>query len=264
MVDGRWSKNERCLSPLVVDELLRSEKWDVPAPEGASAHAAACPACAARLEEARELEDRFRERVLPRSMPALVEAHRKPSPWIGGWTLAGATAAATIALALVLPGLFGDDTSPVPPPSPQTKGYVGIKSAAGLGVYVKRGEDSFPLKPGGALHPGDRIRLMPMSAEHRYLLVIYVDARGEVQVVYPWGASRSGPLPETGELLEDALLLDETLGTIQIVGLFSHEPLDAKPAVDRLLEREGGLASTDSVSGQKAEVVVLHLQKRGK
>jgi len=256
-------QTERCLSPFVVDELLRSEQWNLPAPEGASAHAAACPACAARLEEARDQESRFRDQVVPRTMPSLVEAHSgKPSPWLGAWALAGATAAATVALALVLPGLFGDDTSPPPPSSPQTEGYVGIKSTAGLGVYVKRGKDSFPLKPGGALHPGDRIRLMPMSAEHRYLLVIYVDARGEVQVVYPWGASRSGPLPETGELLDDALLLDDTLGTIRIVGLFSHEPLAAKPAVERVLAREGGLASTDSVSGQKVEAVVLDLQKR--
>jgi len=166
-------------------------------------------------------------------------------------------------MVLALPPKVTHKTSAPTGKTGRDPGYIGIKSTVGLGVYVKRGDKTFPLPPGTALHPGDRIRLLPASAEHSYLLVLYQDPAGEVQVVYPWAANRSGPLPQPGELLDDALLLDDTLGTIRIVGLFSEEPLNGELAAGWLKKSARAVPPAGGIGGQKVRVVELKLNKGG-
>lgn len=257
-------KSEKCLSPFVVDELLRSEKWDVPAPDGARQHVESCHSCATRVSEAKAQEARFANQVVPRTLPSLQSERSGFSVDLNWrWALAGVTAAAAVALVLSLPSKVVHDATAPPGAGKRDPGYIGIKSAVGLAVYVKRGDKTFPLPPGTALRPGDRIRLLPASAEHDYLLVLYQDPAGEVQVVYPWASNRSGPLPQPGELLDDALLLDDTLGAIQIVGLFSDKPVNGELAAGWLRNNAALLPVANAIGGHDVKVMVLNLNKGG-
>ncbi|WP_437587258.1 DUF4384 domain-containing protein [Sorangium sp. So ce1000] len=104
-----------------------------------------------------------------------------------------------------------------------------IKGAERIGFYVKRGGSVLPGGAGERLHPGDAIQFTYSSTEARYLVILSVDGASQASVYYPSGPVAARIEPGREVLLPQSTVLDETLGTERIFGLFCSEALAVEP-----------------------------------
>ncbi|AGP40439.1 hypothetical protein [Sorangium cellulosum] len=223
------ARPDGCLSDLKIDELMAGQ-LDAAAAQEANAHLAGCPRCAARragIEAERaafaaaapplQLGPSRRDRRAPAARTAA--SSRSPRRWL--LPAAASTLAAAAAAAL----FFRAAPHPREVVSPGER----IKGAERLGFYVKRGEQVLPGGAGERLLPGDALQFTTTSAEARYLAILSVDGASQASVYYP-----SGPLAERVEPgrdvpLPQSTVLDDTLGTERIYGLFCAEAITVEP-----------------------------------
>lgn len=229
-----------CLSAYALEKALAGDGWPSPLGEAERAHLAGCPACTRRLAVARLREQEFAREVMPHGLGE--PAHRFPpvsvrSRVLPRWFVPVAVAAATATAALALFMKLPEDREPRGSfPGTTSDSYVGLRGSAALVVHVQRDDARFRLEPGTVLRPGDRLRIAPVAAGRKWLLVLLRDSRGAVQVLYPWQSTGSGEMPEAGQAVPGSFALDEAPGEEVVVALASDEGLDAV-AVARWLGR---------------------------
>ncbi|MBX7113178.1 MAG: DUF4384 domain-containing protein [Myxococcaceae bacterium] len=117
-----------------------------------------------------------------------------------------------------------------PRPDTQT-----AKGADFFTVVTKRGDDVKSL--GATCAPKDQVRARFRSSQ-RYLLIVGVDATGDVQVLYPMGGISSQTLSDTEGLSPGSWELDEKPGTQRFIAFFSEKPL-AVSDVTRVIRAKG-------------------------
>lgn len=192
--------------------------------EEAQRHLEHCAQCQAHWRELLEAQQHFQQYVLPRTLPQ-VEARieRGTAKLWGRWKSLWVTAALGLAAALTLVATHG--------PSTEDDDYFGIKGSPTLEIVASRkGGDSFPVSSGVTLSPKDRIRFVVNPAGAKYVMIASRDGAGVFSVYYPFGAHRSEALIDTKGKAElpGAIELDATLGSEQVVAVFSKSPIEAK------------------------------------
>ncbi|AUX22295.1 hypothetical protein SOCEGT47_027960 [Sorangium cellulosum] len=215
-----------CLSELRLDELTAGQ-LDAAAAQEASAHVAGCSRCSARLSEIEAARASFAASAPPlrldRGAPAgrAVTERRPPRRWLAP-AAAGALAAAAAAL-------FFFRFHAAPGGREAEISGERVKGAERIGFYVKRGGSVLPGGAGERLQPGDAIQFTYSSAEARYLVILSVDGASQASVYYPSGPVAARIEPGREVLLPQSTVLDDTLGTERIFGLFCSEAIAVEP-----------------------------------
>jgi hypothetical protein len=224
------------LSPVELEEAAAG------LPMVAGAHLEGCAQCKARVDELVALSDGLRVQVQfkARLASVLQQAAEKPiarmDPETGELTIsqkkaqeeAGRSAAVPLwkylmpALALaasVLAFIFW--------PPPQAGDDLRLKGAATLRVVGVDGRDIEKAKP------GQTVELAVGAAGHPQGLVVAVDASGEIDVLWPRGATLSSKVPAgAGAHLEPAF--EVTPGSMKLFAFFASGPFDANVAQARV------------------------------
>jgi hypothetical protein len=188
-------------------------------------HAATCAPCAQVLAAIGAADERARSGPRP-------QQRRLP------WVLAIAVPAA--AIALLVPRLA---LRPSAGPDLQVKG--GAVQPA-LELFARRGGEPFAVA-GTALRAGDEVRFVVHAPPGlRQVMIVSVEAGGDANLYYPFGAHESAALPgEAGRAeLPGAIVLDASPGPERVFALFSRAPLawaDAQRALMAL--GQGGAAA---------------------
>ena len=211
------------LSSETIDLLLLAA---LPATESneAKQHLDDCDDCRARWRELNEDKQRFEQFVFARTLPK-VEARVQASKesFFSRFKVAFLVPALGLAAAAAVVATTG--------PGTQTEDdlYVGIKGGQpALEVFAVRGSGgAFPVTPGVALHPSDRIKFVVQPAGAKYLLVGSRDGAGVFSVYHPFGAQQSQAVSGAKVELPGAVELDATLGEERLVAAFSEEPITA-------------------------------------
>lgn len=79
-----------------------------------------------------------------------------------------------------------------------------------------------------AAHVGDQLQLALGAAGRPYAMVLGVDDRGQIDLLWPQTGRRSGPAPKGARTV--VTRFEVTQGSITLVGLFSEQPLDVQDA----------------------------------
>ncbi|HTN87278.1 MAG TPA: DUF4384 domain-containing protein [Sorangium sp.] len=220
------ARPEGCLSELKLDELMAGE-LDAAAAQEASAHVAGCSRCSARLSAMEAARASFAASAPPLRLDRGATAGRPATEarprrrW-----LAPAAASALAAAAAVL--LFFRFNAAPGGPDAEIPGER-IKGAERIGFYVKRGGSVLPGGAGERLLPGDAIQFTYSSAEARYLMILSVDGASQASVYYPSGPVAARIEPGRDVLLPQSTVLDDTLGTERIYGVFCAEAIAVEP-----------------------------------
>jgi hypothetical protein len=177
------------------------------------AHARGCPACAAELQAARAAGQRFERFVFPRTLAA-VEARASRSRWRLRWPwVLSLCAAAGLALLAVLP---------------QREPELGVKGGVALRIFARRSGQTFQVRDGAALLPGDVLRFELASAEQR-CAVASVDGRGAANVYYPSTLlstlAPAAAATAAAVVLPGAIELDDAAGPERVFAVCSSAPL---------------------------------------
>jgi hypothetical protein len=242
-----------CLSHAALDRLALGEATASES-SAASAHVASCARCTAACQRLAQDRASFlaTANVNALAADALARAGSRataPAGWRRLLPVFGVVAVAGVALLVAGPKQPVQDQGD----APAATGYARKGGNFGLSVYVLHREAGGPadatgqLHTGEPLHPGDRIRLQLTSQEAGYALVLGVDAAAKVSVYHPQ-ASAAQPIAATssgaGELLPQAIELDDTLGPETLVALRCKQPLPVSAAVAaaRALGTAGGKA----------------------
>ncbi|AUX46977.1 hypothetical protein SOCE26_084870 [Sorangium cellulosum] len=218
------ARPDGCLSDLKLDELMAGQ-LDAAAEEEARAHLAGCARCPARLSELEAARASFAASAPPlgldRGAPAGLAATKARSP--RRWLAPAAASALAAAAAVALLFRAAPDQGGVESPGER------IKGASRLGFYVKRGEHVLPGGSGERLLPGDALQFTYSSAEARYLVILSIDGASHVSVYYPDGPLAAPIQAGRDVLLPQSTVLDDTLGTERIHGLFCSEAVAVEP-----------------------------------
>ncbi|XXT17552.1 DUF4384 domain-containing protein [Sorangium sp. So ce429] len=228
------ARPEGCLSELRLDELTVGQ-LDAAAAREARAHVAGCARCSARLSEIEAARDSFAASAPPlrldrapqdraASAASATTKARPPRRWLAP---ASASALAAAAAALLFFRTFG--AAPGPAGGAAESAGERIKGANGIGFYVKRGGSVQPGGAGERLHPGDAIQFTYSAAEARYLVILSVDGASQASVYYPSGPVAARIQPGRDVVLPQSTVLDDTLGTERIYGLFCAEAVAVEP-----------------------------------
>lgn len=209
------ARPESCLSDLYLDRLLAGEVSD---PEPGKTHLRSCQLCAERLAAIEADREAF-ERDAPRlALPAPVRTPRRS--WV--WPVAGAAtvAVAAAAVLLVLPG--------EEQPSQESSG-VRRKGGERIGVFVKHGQAVRQGASGEVVQPGDSLRFSYATDEPSYLALISVDGADRVTVYFPHAGTAQAVEPGRDVALPGSTILDDTLGSETIYGLFCNHAAELEP-----------------------------------
>lgn len=210
------------VSDLQWDRLLAGE-LAAEAAEDAGAHAEACAACSARLQELTAERDAFRLR--PRTLLlAPVAAPRRRRWW--ALSLVPLAAAAAIVIALrVRPRDEGGGLS-----GERTKG-----ARVQLLLSAGRGGALAPVAGGDVIHAGDSLQAGYTAARDGFGAVLSRDGAG---VVSPYVASATGemvPLPAGAEQsFPQSTVLDDVLGPERVAIVWCEAPRPLAPLVAAL------------------------------
>jgi hypothetical protein len=79
-----------------------------------------------------------------------------------------------------------------------------------------------------AAHVGDRLQLALGAAGRPYAMVLGVDERGQIDLLWPQTGHRSGPAPRGARTV--VTRFEVTQGSITLVGIFSEQPIDIQDA----------------------------------
>ncbi|XXX74892.1 DUF4384 domain-containing protein [Sorangium sp. So ce134] len=223
------ARRDGCLSDLKIDELMAGQ-LDAAAAQEADAHLAGCSRCAARRSAIEAERAAFAAAAPPlqvgpprldRRAPAgrAAAAGRAPRRWLLPAAASALAAAAAAALFFRAAPGAREEVSP----------GERIKGGERLGFYVKRGEQVVPGGAGERLLPGDALQFTYTSAEARYLAILSVDGASQASVYYPSGPLAARIEPGRDVPLPQSTVLDGTLGTERIYGVFCAEAITVEP-----------------------------------
>jgi putative zinc finger protein len=208
------NRSEAHLSALDLDALALGA---LPATDAARVrtHLASCSACRADDESAAALRAHFTAHVLPRMRPPVPRRR-----WQLAWLALPALAAAAVVVLVALRPRHDE---------------LGIKGSAAWQVFANHDGQTFAVRDGTALSPGDRIRFVVEPDGAHYLIVASVDGSGAASIYYPYGGRESAPIDGTRVELDGSIVLDAAPGPERLFALFSDEPLAADAVRERLL-----------------------------
>jgi hypothetical protein len=218
------------------------------------AHAERCPDCSAQLSALRAETDAFvRARPPERFVKQLdrrAQSAAARSPWRR--FLPALAFAVPVALAVLIVPRVIDSGDEVRLKGDGFRVAVARSGAAGSPELL---ENDAPVSA------GDALRFSYEASENGHLLVLDVDGRGDVSVLYPYGASRSAPI-SAGDttFLPGSVVLDDAPGPELLVAVFSPKPLDAAPLVESLKAQAG--RPSPKVACDACKITSLRLQKR--
>lgn len=177
------------LSDLALERVLAGEV-------DAAEHLEVCAVCRKRVDEARAFQP--------------VGAREPARPW--GWVAGAVALAAGIVAAVML-----TRTEAEPRPEFVARGGFSFE------IHAHDGQASRAVDDGSTVHPGERIGFRVAAPRPGELLVFGRDATGETYLCYPQGGGgASAPLAasDTVTALDEAIRLDDVLGTEQITAVF--------------------------------------------
>jgi len=235
---------------------------------GMRSHLDECADCRQRLEEAEELGRRFSTTVYPETVEA-VQRGAMPkrtlfSPW--QWQLAGGLAAAAAVLAVVLLNVIPEPI-PVRDSASRSGEVVGpggqrlvAKSNSGFELYVKREGGADTVDTNDVLHPGDKVRFVPLLDKYKYVLVLIAQKTGDVyDVWYPRGGTGSMPFPTPAKgPLPGSLTLDEHIGSEEFWAFYSMRSITLEEA-GNLIKTARECASVGRPFRPSAEMEIFSL-----
>ena len=237
--------------------LRRRRAGEALGPDGPAidAHATSCPDCRARIRALDDEQRRFEQEIsfdrfaagVERAARGASKARRpiRARVWISSL---GAMAAA--AAMLVIAVRQGDETGARRP-------YVGTKGGSSIIVRVAGtdGQRTADVAAIEALARGERLRIGYQAGDHRYLLSLSIDDRGEVTPLYPErGPSLTVPdgSQRATRFLPDSLELTGK-GTERIIVVLSDQPIDVETA------RRAARAAYQKAGGNLARMPSLDL-----
>jgi hypothetical protein len=198
------SRSETCVSDLLLDELLVGE-LTLSEERAAHAHLDACGVCSRRLQVLQEGRD---------PLPALPSRRARRWPSAARVALGGAVAAALAFFVVHVPGATISST--------RTKG------GPRLGYFVKHGADTHPGGAGEPVRAGDTLIFAATSPTPAFVAVFSHEGPGKASVYFPSGSRAEEVAAGRDVLLPLATVLDDTIGTEQLYGLFcsSAQPIE--------------------------------------
>ncbi len=217
---------ESCLSDLQLDRALRGEL----ARSEVDGHLSSCAACLARQSALAEAERRLAPEMTRAAARLAAEIAPRPLHRRRVVVAAGVLLAAAAALLLVLRPR-GDERA------------AGLRAKGGfsLDLAVRHRQDGRvdEVLPGDRLAAGDAIRFRVASPAAGQLVVVGLDATGQVSAYVPPTAIPAG----RGDWLDGAIELDDARGAERIVAVLCPESIaagDVVAAGRRALARAGG------------------------
>jgi hypothetical protein len=201
----------RCPSDLALEShLLEPERSTL------AGHLAACPSCAARLQDKQQQGEDFLRFVYPATVEAVEAA---PGTRRGAllarrrWLVLVPTLAAAAFFLLFRPGAPPDD-------------YLGVKGGGplGLAVFVQEGTGARLARDGEAVAAGAALRFRVRTAQPCGLWLLSVDARGQVSRLFPLQGERGAAVERTADLPGGAVL-DGQPGPERIIALCAVAPM---------------------------------------
>jgi hypothetical protein len=220
MSDLHRSRPEGCLSDLSLDRMVVGERKRS---AEQAAHLLACPHCRMRLDVLERDSRDFDHRLYLPARPK-----RSLWRWAGGGGLL--VAAAAILMILVRP-----------PADPKVR----FKGGFQLELIARHADDGRVerLLPGAALSPDDAIRFRVASDRDVHLIVLGLDAAGQVTPYAPAVGAALALAATREKILDGSIVLDGTLGPERVVALACSEAMPVERAVGaakKALERSGG------------------------
>jgi len=213
---SRQTRDERCLSDLALDRLVAGERV-----AAAETHVAGCARCAERLAEfrrARELDAPLLDQILQRAGGTVVPLKRRI--WLSA--MLPLVAAAAIFLFL-LPRFLH------PGMGEREKG----SSALALDVVVKHANGRVEaLGPDGRVRAGDAIRFLVSAPRAGHLVILGLDAAGQVSVYVADGDDPHHIDRGTRQAMPGSIVLDATPGAERLVALECEARFPVAEAVD--------------------------------
>jgi hypothetical protein len=225
-----------CLSSFRIDQLVADELAP-PLASAARDHLAGCLRCRTRLATVED-ERRAFANAPPSPIPPAVKlgvlpprARARRRVW---WLVAPALAAAALLLWVVRPR---DRVEP---------GDVRSKGASRLELFVEHHGAVRAAGPDELVIPGDRLQFAYSSADAQFLAIIGVGATGTASVYY---ASDDVAAPiSVGEhvTIDRSIVLDDTLGTETIYGLFCARPITLTSVLEQVRAHTDGVPEVAS------------------
>lgn len=224
----------------------------------ASAHAAACPDCAAQVAALREASRAFLKARPPERF--LRQLERREAAATGErprWRRLVPALALALPLALAVtlaPRLLG--------PPPPADGGVAFKGGGAFRLAVARAGGGPPELVGGdaVVRAGDALRFAYQAPRAGWLLVLELDGRGHAAVLHPFGAAQGAPIAAGGrDFLGGSVVLDDAPGPEHLFAVFSPRPVEAGPLLAALRAQAG--RAEPAVGCDGCTVTALRLRK---
>jgi hypothetical protein len=211
---GRRSKGPGCLSNLALDRYLLDE-LSPPERQGVAGHLVGCRTCADLYAVMQAERVRFADQPLASlAADALARAGSSRPSWLRRLLIpATALCAGAAALAVLW----------TPRADFRSKGSGGF-SLSPYVLHPERAVTGGDLRPGEALHPGDKLQFR-YHGRDGYLAVVAVDAGGTVSVFYPPGAQAAPVTGGRDVALSSAVELDGSLGRELVVAVRCDQPV---------------------------------------
>ncbi|MCK6502533.1 DUF4384 domain-containing protein [Myxococcota bacterium] len=137
------------------------------------------------------------------------------------------------------------------------------KGRVDLDLYVQRGGQAVQVEEGEVLAQGDRVRFAVQADGHEEVVVLSVDGRGRVSLLYPERVEQP-PVPVDPDqrgLLVDAVALDDAPGPELFVAVFGPASTAEAVAMVRAAQARGGQAAVASLAQTDPGVAVLSVGK---
>jgi hypothetical protein len=210
---------QSCLSDLALDEIIAARLAEPPqaSPPATNAHLQECVHCAERLSLLEQTAADALPAIAALATRASQSARDARAPAHAGagwrrWSLVGLGGALAIAAALLV-GL------PQPPSGDHLKGV-------GMRFFVLRHGQVNPGVSGSTYEAGDALRFAVSSDRDGYVLLVGIDAEGNVTAYHPWDGTQSATLSGGIDVpLPGSLVLDDAPGAELFVGFFTPTPL---------------------------------------
>jgi hypothetical protein len=238
MIPFERSRPEGCLSDLHLDRLVAGELAP-PEEQAARVHLGGCAGCAARLAAIEAERAAFQAAPPPLRLTAVRQSRPAPATPAGRLRRARAFApalTAALAAAAAVALVFIARPPSEPPRDERTAGLPledpGTRSKGGgsrIGFYVARGDAVALGAPGEVVHANDRLQFTYSSADPAYFALLSIDGARKASIYFPAGAVAAPIQPGEGVPLPSSVVLDATLGSETIYGLFCDAPVELEP-----------------------------------
>ncbi len=205
------SKTPECLSDFALD-LVIVEHSQSP---GQAAHLKDCQRCCARLQLLQSDREAYEKSLPHRRLPAKTKA-TKPS-WLSGFRWQFPVVIVGLAVAFLF---FVNTSDSVPPQGVRLKG-----NGLGFDYYVLRSGKTLAGSSLSQLQAGDRVRFSVYTKQNTQLAIFSIDGNGTRSVFFSDGEKSSSVAGASSEiLLNESVVLDESLGEEDVYALFCKQP----------------------------------------